>query len=242
MLERTLQVVRTPVNWSSRSLLRRVPWAVVILLIPSWISYGLIDERDDYDTENLLYYYVPDITEDQLALVVAILITPVINTEGDQILLVTGLIGIFGTMINRKLGTPWTLAIFWGTTTAGALMGGILLHFLHPHFAHYEPIREGMERVFNGGSAGGFGFVGAYAATGRWTMLWGAVFLAWEPTFWATISRDYTSVFHLIAFLTGFGTMRFWLRGKIAAREREQERHERQREQLQGQEVEAEPG
>jgi hypothetical protein len=184
---------------------RALPLGVILLLIPSWISFQLIDERDDFDTENPLYLHVPDITQDPLQVLISFVLTPVINTEGDQILLVTGLIVIFGTFVEKRLG-PWRmLAIFWGASISGALLGGLLLHVLYPLFPDVEVFHTGWRRVFNGGSAGGFGLLAAFAATSkRWWWIWVVLFAVWEPTFWATISHDYTSVFHIIAFITGY--------------------------------------
>jgi hypothetical protein len=48
---------------------------------------------------------VPDITEDPLQLVLSRMITPAINTEGEQILLNSGLLLIFGTLVENGLDT-----------------------------------------------------------------------------------------------------------------------------------------
>jgi membrane associated rhomboid family serine protease len=181
-----------------------LPLGIILLLIPSWVSYLLIDERDDFDTENPLYLHVPDITQDPVQLVISLIITPVINTEGDQILLVTGLLLIFGSFVEKRLGAWRMFAIFWGASICGALLGGLLLHVLYPLFPDVEVFHTGWRRIFNGGSAGGFGLLAAFAATSKRWWIWVGIFTVWEPTFWATISQDYTSVFHIIAFLTGF--------------------------------------
>jgi hypothetical protein len=193
---------------------RALPLGIILLLIPSWISYFLIDERDDYDTETPLFFHVPDITQDLVQVVIAFLITPVINTEGDQILLVTGLLVAFGTFVEKRLGTWRMFAIFWGASISGALLGGLLLHVLYPLFPDVEVFHTGWRRVFNGGSAGGFGLMAAFAATSKHWWFWGGIFVVWEPAFWATISQDYTSVFHIIAFVTGFLLARRFQRRK----------------------------
>jgi hypothetical protein len=221
VLERPLDFIRGPGEWRFSGLVRRVPLLVPILIVPSWISYLLIDERDDYDTENLLYFYIPDITEDFVSLVISLAITPLINTEGDQILLVTFLLATFGIAIERRLGIVPAVSLFWVTSIVAAVSGGLILHAIHPFLSHIDPIDEGMQRIFNGGSAGGFGFMGAFAATARWPWLWIGLFLIWEPGFWATVSQDFTSTFHIIAFTTGFVAVRFVLWDRLQARRRE---------------------
>lgn len=196
----------------------RVPWIAVVVLLPSWFSWLVVD-RDLHDTGHPLFYHIPDLTRDPLALLLNLTVTPLINTETDQILLVTVLIAGFGVAVERCLGTAAALGLFWGTSAAGALVGGLLLHLLYPLFPDVEAFQSGWNRVFNGASAGGFGLMGAHAATAARPVLWIALFCSWEPAFWFLVSRDYTSAFHMIAFTTGFATARRLRRRPPAGRD-----------------------
>ena len=192
------------------SLLRRCPWVVLVLLVPSWLAWLTID-RDLEDTEHLLFYYIPDLTENFPAVLLNLAITPLINTETDQIILVTVLIGTFGVLVEKRLGALTALGIFWGTSTTGALAGGALLHVLYPLFPDVQAFQQSWNRVFNGASAGGVGLMAAYAAMAKHPLLWIGLFCLWEPAFLLLVSQDFTSVFHMIAFVTGFVTVRFFL-------------------------------
>ncbi len=185
------------------ALVRRVPLVVPLLILPSWPSYLLMN-RDDEATDHILFYYIPDLVEAPLRIIPNVLVTPFVNTEGDQILLVTGLLLMFGITVERRLGFGAAFAIFWGASAVAALVGGALWHVIYPDVTTVEPVERGGERIFNGGSAGGFALLAAAAATMRrpWILL--LAFFIWEPIFWANISRDYTSVFHVIAVATGF--------------------------------------
>lgn len=192
------------------SLLQRCPWVVLVLLVPSWIAWLTID-RDLEDTDHLLFYYIPDLTEDFIAVLLNLAITPLVNTETDQIILITVLIGTFGVLVEKRLGAVAALGIFWGTSAAGALAGGALLHLLYPLFPDFQPFEQSWNRVFNGASAGGFGLMAAYAAISGRPLLWIALFCIWEPSFLLLVSQDFTSVFHMIAFTTGFVTVRYFM-------------------------------
>jgi hypothetical protein len=139
-----------------------------------------------------------------------LVVTPLVNTQIDQIILVTVLLAAFGMAVESRLGTWRALAIFWGTSGVAAIAGGVLLHVLYPMFPDVHTFGQGgWERVFNGGSAGGFGLLGAFAATSRRPMLWIGLFLVWEPLFWFFVSHDYTSAFHFIAVATGYAAGRY---------------------------------
>lgn len=72
---------QTTGQWRSGAirLLRRCPWVVPVLLVPSWITW-LVVERDLEDTEHLLFYHIPDITRDPLAPLLNLTVTPLVNT------------------------------------------------------------------------------------------------------------------------------------------------------------------
>lgn len=136
-------------------------------------------------------------------------LAPLVNTETDQIILITVLIGTFGVLVERRLGAVAAFGIVWGTSAVGALAGGALLHVLYPIFSDVQAFEQSWNRVFNGASAGGFGLMAAYAASARRPWLWVGLFCIWEPSFWLLVPGDLTSVFHIIAFATGFATRYF---------------------------------
>lgn len=185
-------------------LLRRCPIIVLVVLIPSWISWFLL-ERDLHATGHLLYYYIPDLTQAPLRLLPNFVVTPFINPQTDQIIIVTLLIATFGVLVERRLGAVPAFWIFWGTSFAAALGSGILLHILYPLFPDVPAFAEGgWYRVFNGASAGGFGLMGAYTALSPRPGLWVGAYGLWEASFWLITSGVFTTAFHLIAFVTGF--------------------------------------
>lgn len=183
--------------------LRGFPF-ILLLLVPSWITYLTVERQADTGEGRFLFYSIPDLIHDPLSIPPALLLTPLVNTETDQILLVTVLIATFGVAVERRLGITRSLGLFWGTSTAAALGAGVLLHALHPFLSDVHAIDEAWNRLFNGGSAGAIGLMGAFAATARWPLLWIGIFLAWELTFWAVQLRNFTAIFHLIAFPVGY--------------------------------------
>jgi hypothetical protein len=105
------------------SLLARCPLVVPVLLVPSWVTWLTI-ERDLHDTDHPLFYHIPDLTRDPLAVLVNLVITPLVNTETDQVILITVLIGTFGVMVERRFGAAAARALSCAPPPAGALGGG----------------------------------------------------------------------------------------------------------------------
>jgi hypothetical protein len=183
---------------------RPYPLGSIFLLIPSWITF-IVLERHEYQWERVVYYRIPDITENPIALLPNLTVTPLFNTDIAQILLVTLLLLTFGVLVELRLGVKMLLGVFWATSIAAALGAGLLLHALYPMFPDvYMFGPAGWDRYYAGGSAGGYGLLGAFAATSRRPMLWITLFLLWEVPYWLVISGDYTSVFHFIAVATGY--------------------------------------
>ncbi|QKT03909.1 rhomboid family intramembrane serine protease [Ectothiorhodospiraceae bacterium 2226] len=210
-MPRTLWMKRLAETRVGRAL-RRTPVVVWVLLVPSWVT-ALIMDRDEFATDHLLYYHIPDLTEAPLRILPNLFVTPLVNTQVDQVILITILIGTFGVLVERRLGALAALAIFWGTSAAAALGAGVLLHLLYPLFPDVHTFGEGgWYRVFNGASAGGFGLMAAYAALSPRPWLWIGLFALWEPTFWLLVTNDYTFAFHFIAFTTGFVGVRLYQR------------------------------
>jgi membrane associated rhomboid family serine protease len=193
-----------------------IPWGILLLLVPSWLTYLLV-ERDELDTGHPLFFYPPNLTQDPAAVLVNLLVTPIVNTQTDQILLVTGLLLLFGIRVEWQYGTRATLGIFWLATAVAAVFSAALLHVLYPLFPDVYMVAEGgWYRVFNGGSAGSYALLAAYSVTSPRRWLWIGAFVLWEPGFWLLITGDYTPVFHISAFLTGW-LAAWWL---IRRRER----------------------
>ncbi|MBX3467593.1 MAG: hypothetical protein KF878_11955 [Planctomycetes bacterium] len=183
-----------------------VPWAVLLLVLASWTSFLLIDERDEFAVDHPLYIHFPDFSERPWRIVPNLVVTPLVNTQPDQIVLVTALLLGFGIPVERRLGSKVVLGVFWGATAMAAVLGAGALHVLYPLFPDVHAFSEGgWYRVFNGGSAGGFGLMGAMAATSRFTAVWVALYCLWEPSFWLVVTQDFTAVLHVTAFFTGLG-------------------------------------
>lgn len=186
--------------WKSRPLL--LPWVVVIVLGPSIYTVFFV-ERDMYDTEHLLYLYVPDLVERPWRLLPNLLITPLINLDGEQIFIVVLLVCTFGIILEWKQGAPVSLGAYWVSSAAAALLAGIVWHLLSPSLGHLEAFQQPAERVYNGGSAGAFGLVGGYAAISPRPWLWILLFLMWE-TGYALASEGFIPVFHVFGFFGGY--------------------------------------
>jgi hypothetical protein len=153
MLERILESVRRLGEVRAASVIHHLPRGIILLLIPTWAT-KLTIQRDARDTDNPLYFYIPDLTAHPEEIPRALLITPLVNTEMDQAILVTVLFCVFGVLVESRLGTLVVLALFWFVSSVAALGGGLLLHLIHPYFSHIGAIDEGMQRIFNGQRGG----------------------------------------------------------------------------------------
>lgn len=212
----------------ARAAVASVPRIIPILLIPSWASWLLMD-REDGDLDHLLYFYAPDMIERPWRLIPNVTVTPLVNTQNDQVVLVSVLIVVFGGLVERRLGLWRALAVFWATSSAAALLGGALFHLLEPWFGDFEVVASVRERVYNGASAGGYGLMGAFAATTKHLRWWAAVFVVWEPAFWFVIAQalEFTPTFHVIAFLTGVLLVRTVFFARLQQHRQERAREER---------------
>jgi hypothetical protein len=190
----------------------RFPWGIVALLVPSWITFLVLPDRDTFDTENPLYFHPPNLTEEPLRTLGQLLYTPFVNTEFDQILLVTGLLLLFGVPFELRCGTWQAIAVFGIATTVAAVFGAALLHLLYPLFPDVHMFADGgWNRVFHGGSAGGWGLMAAFAATTRHPWIWLVGFVAWEGAWWVLLTGDYTPVFHATTVVTGYVVTRWFM-------------------------------
>jgi hypothetical protein len=122
---------------------------------------------------------------------------------------VTVLLLGFGAAFECHEGTRLTALVFLGTTLAGALFAGVLLHLLYPEVFSGPFFARAWNRTWSGGSAGAFGLMGAFAARARrpWPLL--ALFGLWELAVALLYLREYTSAFHIPALLIGFSALRW---------------------------------
>ena len=88
-------------------------------------------------------------------------------------------------------------------------MGGILLHLIYPELWDTSVLETAWRRKWSGASPGCFGLMGGLAARSRnpWPLL--GLFGLWEAFILIVNLRDYTSVFHFTALLTGYVAVRY---------------------------------
>ena len=99
--------------------------------------------------------------------------------------------------------------MFFGTTLAGALVAGLLLHALYPEHWNTAFAEHAWNRTWSGGSAGTFGLLGALAARARRPLPLLALFVLWEANVVWWYLREYTPAFHLTALAVGFLVARY---------------------------------
>lgn len=182
--------------------LRHTP-RVLLLLIPAWITVLTIDEPAAADA-GPVFFRPSDIMGEPLSIIPALVIGPLVHLKLDQTLLVTGQLILFGIAVERRLTAFTAFAVFWATTAAGALAAGLLLHVLHAGFPDADSVTAAWERIYSGGSVGGFGLMGALAALSRRPWVLVAIYAAWELVAWYFVLRNFTPAFHGIGFVTGY--------------------------------------
>jgi hypothetical protein len=165
------------------------------------------------DTERVrpFLFAIPDLTENLARALVAMATVPWLNHNLVQLAYVTVLLLLVGVPFEAREGTLRTVALFFGTTVAGALVAGALLHALYPEVWSGPFADRAWERTWSGGSAGAFGLIGATAARARvpWPML--ALVVLWEAALVWLYLREYTPAFHLSALAVGFAVARYVL-------------------------------
>ncbi len=154
-------------------------------------------------------YHIPDLSRDFPRAIGTLLTAPWLNHNAVQLVYVTALLLLFGVAFELKEGTRLTIALFFGTTFAGALAAGLLLHLLYPQVVDNAFMARAWDRTWSGGSAGCFGLMGGLAARARvpWPLL--ALFVLWEVNVVAWYLREYTPAFHLTALVVGFLALRY---------------------------------
>jgi hypothetical protein len=191
------------------SLPLRCPWVVLVVLVPSVLTFFLV-ERDVSDTGNLLYYYIPDLFTAPWRAIPNLLITPLINVGVGQIVILFLFVGGCGSLIERRLGAGVATGLYWATSAAAAVFAGLAWHALHPLFQESAMFQRTLERVYSGGSAAAFGMFGAYAVLSRRTWVGVAIFLTWETGYWI-VKENFIPFFHFAGFFSGLGLMRWYL-------------------------------
>lgn len=165
------------------------------------------------DSERLrpLLYEIPDLSQDRLGFLLSMLTAPWLNHNLVQLVYVTLLLLLAGIPFEVREGTGRTVVIFFGTTLAGAVAAGILLHLLYPELVDSPFWQQAWERTWSGGSAGAFGLIGATAARARRPLPLLALVVLWEANLVVWYLREYTPAFHLSALAVGFIVARYAL-------------------------------
>lgn len=158
-----------------------------------------------------LLYHIPDLSRDLPRALGSLVTAPFLNHDHVQLVYVTILLLLFGVVFEAREGTRRTLALFFGTTLAGAIVAGGLLHLIYPAILDLPILATAWSRTWSGGSAACFGLMGALAARARvpWPLL--GLFALWEINVAVWYLRSYTPAFHLTALVTGFLVMRYVL-------------------------------
>jgi hypothetical protein len=190
--------------WKTRPL--RCPWIVLTVLAPAVVSAFLID-RDIHDTDNILFYFIPDLATEPWRVIPNLVVTPLINGGVEQMTILFAVVGTLGIWLERREGAPVAVGAFWATSAFAALFAGVVWHLFYPLFPAVEFLQPPAERIYNGGSAGAFGVAGAFAARSRrgWILI--ALFLVWETGYWY-VREDFIPVFHFSGFFGGYGLMK----------------------------------
>ena len=196
----------------------RLPLAspfVLLYLALSWVLFVPAASRTngkyaiDQVRADAFLYHIPDLSRDVPRAARSLLTAPFLNHDSVQLIYVTILLLLFGVIFEAKEGTRTTVLLFFGTTLAGAIVAGVLLHVVYPEVLDTPLLARAWERTWSGGSAGCFGLMGALAARARspWPLL--GLFLVWELNVGWWYLRGYTPALHLTALLVGFLVMRY---------------------------------
>lgn len=192
---------------------RRLPRAapfVLLYLAVSWMLFLPAAECVDgkyvinEGRVRAFLFFIPDLGRNLPGALHTLVTAPFLNHDSVQLVYVTVLLLLFGLAFEANEGTRTTLAVFFGTTIAGAIGAGILLHALYPEAVDHPLLARAWDRTWSGGSAGCFGVMGAFAARARSPWLLLGLVVLWELNVAWWYLRSYTPAFHLTALLTGF--------------------------------------
>ena len=200
---------------------RRLPLMapfVLFYIVISWALYLPLADPDnarrtiDRDRVDAFVYHIPHLTEDVPRVVRSLATAIFLNHNLVQLRYVTVLLLLFGVIFELREGTRRTALLFAGTTYAGAIFAGVLLHVIYPEIIDNAFLTRAWERTWSGGSAGCFGLMGALAARAPRPWLLLGVFILWEVNVAWWYLKEYTPAFHLTALFTGFLVTRYILR------------------------------
>ncbi len=165
--------------------------------------------RIDGDRLDPYVFRVPDLSENFPRALRSLLTAPFINNDSLQLVYVTALVLLFGMVFEAREGPLTTAFVFFGSTFAAAVIGGVLLHLIYPEVWDASVLETAWRRKWSGGSPGCFGLMGGLAARSRrpWPLL--GLFCLWELFILYVNLRDYTSVFHFVALFTGYLMVRY---------------------------------
>lgn len=203
---------RTIVSW------RRLPARAACsagYLVVAWLLYVPLgyDDGDKYRIESdpvePYVFRVPDLSENVPRALRSLLTALFINHDSLQLIYVTALVLLFGVIFEVREGPVTTALVFFGTTFAAAVIGGVLLHLIYPDLWDASFLETAWERKWSGGSPGCFGLMGGLAARSRRPWLLLGLFGLWEVFILYVNLRDYTSVFHFTALFTGYLSVRY---------------------------------
>lgn len=182
--------------------LRVLPFTAGYLIV-AWLAAFLV-RRPETGAESLLFFHVPDLSADLLRGLAALFTAPWLNAGPVQLLYVTGLLLIFGTLVESREGTVRTATLFFAASAIAAIVAGTLLHVLYPAVLDTPTLESAWTRAWGGGSAGAFGLVGATAARSPRPAAFLGLALLWEMNVWYWRLQNYTPVFHVAALGAGF--------------------------------------
>ncbi len=203
--------------WPGWTRLPRAAPSVLVYLVLSWALFLPAAERTkgnytiDQDRVLAFLYRIPDLSRDFPRALRSLATAPFLNHNAVQLVYVTVLLLLIGLVFETKEGTPRTIGLFFGTSFAGALGAGLLLHIIYPELLDNGFLDHAWERTWSGGSAGAFGLMGALAARARMPWLLLALFVAWELNVVLWYLREFTPAFHLTALLVGYLVTRYAL-------------------------------
>ena len=217
------RVLDPSLHWSLSPAGSRGRWArgrraapfTLVYLAASWALFVPAAKRSeghysiDEDRVAAYIFRIPDLSENRPRAVRSLATAPWLNHDDVQLVYVTLLLLLFGLRFEAREGTRTTVLLFFGTTLAGAVGAGSLLHLLYPGTADSGFLAHAWGRTWSGGSAGSFGVMGAMAARARRPWLLLGLFATWEVTVVTWYLRQYTPAFHLSALTTGFVAMRY---------------------------------